>query len=370
MTECTILSDSDREVFDVIWRHGPIARVDITPLTRLSTMSVTRITRGLTEQGLLTEGVRREGGRGQPARPLMVRAEAAYAAGVYFSTDDVQVGLINLGGTLVGQTQMRAGIKSPRDVAQLALGEITGLCANHGVGINRLIGIGFALPGDFIQDRKSLNAHALFPDFQGEDIGEALKAGMPCPVFVENDAASAALGERLMGIGQTVDDFFFAHIGHGIGGGLIVDGRLYRGANGNAGLIGVQFPNGRPRPSGQDLLESLRAGGIAVRDFSDLEDLRPQTSAPLRTWINRAAAQLRDGLWITARLLDPRAVIIGGRLPRHILQELVVRIDDDQFCNEGVLLPRPRVIASSLGPQAGLIGAASLPFYSRFFGAS
>lgn len=370
MDDSYILSDSDRQVLDVIWRLGPIARVDITPLTRLSTMSVTRITRELTDQGLLTEDVRRAGGRGQPARPLMVRADAAYAAGVYFSTGLVQVGLINLAGVLLGEAQVRTDIETPADVARLALTHIERLCAEQGVESARLTGMGFALPGDFIRDRRSLNAHALFPAFRGDDIGAELQAHLPCPVFIENDAASAALGERLMGIGQTIDDFFFAHIGHGIGGGLILGGRLYRGVNGNAGLIGVQFPNDRPRPSGQDLLESLRVGGVAAKDFSDLDNLRPQTCAPLRTWINRAAAQLREGLWITARMLDPRAVIIGGRLPHHILQEIVVRIDDEQFCNEGVMLPRPRVIASSLGAQAGLIGAAALPFYSRFFGVS
>jgi predicted NBD/HSP70 family sugar kinase len=71
-------------------------------------------------------------------------------------------------------------------------------------------------------------------------------------------------------------------------------------------------------------------------------------------------------LWITARILDPEAVIIGGRLPHHILQEIVARVDDDSFCNEGVLLPRPRVFASSLGPAAGVVGAAAVSLYQRY----
>lgn len=330
-------------------------------------MSVTRITRDLTEHGLLWEDVRRAGGRGQPARPLMICADAAHAAGVYFSTGLMQIALQDLGGGLLAEAQVRADIRSPQDVARLALVHVDRLCTEQGIDIAKLSGIGFALPGDFIRDRKTLNAHALFPGFRGDDICAALQAELPFPAYVENDAACAALGERMMGIGQTIDDYFFAHIGHGIGGGLMMGGRLYRGVNGNAGLIGIQFPNDRPRPSGQDLLENLRAGGICIEDFDDLEGLHVQSCAILRTWINRAAAQLREALWITTRLLDPRALIIGGRLPRHILQEIVVRIDDDQFCNEGVMLPRPRVLASSLGPQAGLIGAAALVFHSRFF---
>jgi predicted NBD/HSP70 family sugar kinase len=363
------LNPSEKKVLDIIWRHGPIARVDIGPMADLSTMSVTRITRELTEQGLLSEAVQRTGGRGQPARPLMIRADAAFAAGVYFSNKAVQVGLIDLSGQLLEHETIVTEAETPGDVAKVANDALVRLMAQRKIGHDRMVGIGFALPGDFITDRKRLNAHALFPGFRGEDMQAELQAACDLKVHVENDAASAALGERLHGIGQTINSFFFAHIGHGIGGGLVLDGRLFRGARGNAGIIGVQFPNDAPRPSGQDLFETLRVGGVEAADFPDLEGLRPQNCAPLRTWINRAASQLRQGLWITARILDPDAIVIGGRLPHHLLQEIVARVDDESFCNEGVMLPRPKVFASSLGPTAGVVGAAAVPLYSRYFSA-
>lgn len=366
MARMSDLNPTEKKVLDIIWRHGPIARVDIGPMVDLSTMSVTRITRGLTEHGLLTEAVHRTGGRGQPTRPLMIRGDAAYAAGVYFSNKAVQIGLIDLSGQLLAHETILADAETPADVAQIASRALTQILAGHAIPQDRIIGIGYALPGDFITDRKRLNAHALFPGFRGEDLRAELQAASEFEVHVENDAASAALGERLMGIGQTINSFFFAHIGHGIGGGLVLDGKLYRGARGNAGIIGVQFPNDAPRPSGQDLFQSLRAAGVEADDFPDLEALRPQTCPALKVWINRASAQLREGLWITARILDPDAVIIGGRLPYHLLQEVVARVDDESFCNEGVMLPRPRVFASSLGPKAGVIGAAAVPLYAHF----
>ena len=367
MTDGASLNLSEKRVLDIIWRHGPIARVDIGPMTDLSTMSVTRITRELSEQGLLSEAVQRTGGRGQPARPLMIRPDAAFSAGVYFTSKSVQIGLIDLSGQLLEQETIKTDAETPGDVAKVANQALKCLMLQRKVAPDRMVGIGFALPGDFITDRKRLNAHALFPGFRGDDLQAELQAGCDLEVHVENDAASAALGERLLGIGQTINSFFFTHIGHGIGSGMVLDGRLYRGANGNAGIIGVQYPNDAPRPSGQDLFEALRAGGIVVSDFPDLEELRPQNCAPLRAWINRAAAQLRQGLWITARLLDPDAIIIGGRLPHHLLQEIVARVDDASFCNEGVMLPRPRVFTSSLGPTAGVVGAAAVPLYSRYF---
>lgn len=360
------LNDSQRQVLDIIWRHGPIARVDIEPQTSLSTMSITRITKELVEHGLLVEDVHRTGARGQPTRPLMVRANAAFAAGVYFSTQSAQVGLVNLAGTLIDSRQLTVAASTPRAVAAAANEAIREMTKVAAIGDAELIGVGFALPGDFISDRTRLNAHALFPDFGGNDLQAALGEAMDHPVFVENDAASAALGERLVGIGQTISNFFFAHIGHGIGGGLVINGELYRGSKGNAGIIGVQYPNDAPRPTGQDLFETLRQAGIDAQDFNDLEPLRAQDCPPLKRWINRASAQLREGLSVTARILDPDAVIIGGRLPAHLLQEVVAKVDDDTFCNEGVFLPRPKVFCSSLGPSGGMIGAAAVPLYDCF----
>lgn len=360
------LNASQRQVLDIIWRHGPIPRVEIEPRTNLSAMSITRITKELADHGLLIQDVHRTGARGQPTRPLMIRPDAAFAAGVYFSTQSVQVGLVNLAGTPVDSRRLVVDARTPQIVAKAANLAIREMTASSGIPDSQLIGVGFALPGDFISDRKRLNAHAFFPDFGGDDLQAALSEAMDYPVFIENDAASAALGERLVGVGQRIRNFFFAHIGHGIGGGLIINGELYRGAQGNAGIIGVQYPNDAPRPTGQDLFRTLGEAGLDAQDFDALQSLRPQDCPPLKSWINRASDQLRQGLWITARVLDPDAIIIGGRLPAHLLQEIVARVDDETFCNEGVHLPRPKVFCSSLGPSAGMIGAAAVPLYDCF----
>ncbi len=360
------LTANQRMVLDIIWRHGPIARVGIGQFIDLSQMSITRITRELSDRGLLNEAVNRAGGRGQPARPLTIRSDAAYAAGAYFSMHSMHVGIVSLTGKLVAQRQIEHSGESPRAIAEATSAAVEHMLDAAGIDRARMVGIGFALPGDFIRDRKRIHAHEAFPALRGEDLAFDLQSAISYPVFVENDAACAALGERLLGIGQTIDHFFFAHIGHGIGGGLVLNGQLYRGARGNAGIIGVQFANNAPRPSGSDLLQTLQAGGFAVHDFDQLEDLRPQECPPLREWINRASDQLRHGLWITARMLDPDAIIIGGRLPHHILQEIVARVGSEDFCNEGVMLPRPRLFASTLGPIAGAVGAAAVPLYQSY----
>ncbi len=361
------LSENERRILDVIWRQGPIPRSDIAEQTGLTGASVTRLVRTLTDRRLVSDTVAREGLRGQPTRPLHVSAEGAHAIGVYFSHRHLEIGLVNLAGTIVHADARPIDVAEPETIAAVTRDFVTAARAATGIARDRVVGVGFALPGDFTGNAGQVNAHAYFPRLAHRDLRAEFADALPYRVFVENDAASAALGERVLGVGQQIDSFVFVHIGHGVGGGIVLNGSLYRGMSGNAGMIGIQFPNDRPRPSGQDLFAHLTAAGVAVTDFPDLERLSLHECPPLRAWIRRAGGQLREQLGITARLLDPEAVIVGGRLPLPLLQALVAEIDTPAFCNEGVGLPRPRVIASALGPRAGVVGAASVPIVRTLF---
>ncbi|WP_213979097.1 ROK family transcriptional regulator [Sphingomonas sp. dw_22] len=357
------LSANERRLIDLVWRRGPIARTDLAGITGLTGASVTRMVRTLNDLGLVEETVNRVGARGQPTRPVHINRSGAQAIGVYFSHRHAEIGLIDLGGTILHAETRVLENADPAALGALAASFIADVEARGLTGRDRLLGVGVAVPADFIDGVHQLHAHAYFPELARRDALRDFAAAVPVPVYVENDAASAALGERILGAAQNLDSFIFVHIGHGVGGGIMMDGRLIRGARGNAGMIGIQFPNDRPRPSGQDLFATLAREGIAVDDFADLEALSVQSCAPLRAWIKRAGGQLREQLGITARLFDPEAVLLGGRLPLPLLHALLAEVNVPGFCDEGVGLPQPRVAGSMLGVRAGLVGAASLPIY-------
>lgn len=357
------LSSTDRRIMDMIWRRGPITRGDLALSTGLTPASVTRIIQGLLEFRLVGESVDRNGGRGQPTRPVSIRADGAHAIGVYFSHHSVEIGLLDMAGSQLEARSLDGSAANPDAVSALVREFVDDVIAMGKASRETLAGIGIALPGDFIRGADQLHSHAYFPALALPGAIRMLGQGIDLPIFVENDAASAALGERMLGAGQRIDDFLFVHVGHGIGGALMLGGRLYRGVNGNAGMIGIQFPNHRHRPSGQDLFAHLAENGIGITDFPQLETLSVGGCPPLRAWIRRAGDQLREQLSLTARVLDPAAIIIGGRLPLAMLSALVAEIDTPEFCEEGVGLPRPRVLASPLGNKAGMIGAASLPIF-------
>ncbi len=362
------LTHNERRVLDVIWRKGPIARAEIAGLIGLSTGPVTRITQRLLSEGLLVESVRRSGARGNPMRPLDIDDGGALAYGVSFSHRHLEVGLIDLRGRLLGAVRRTFADAHPNVLVEAAREGIEELERTRADG-RRILGVGFAVPGDFAVGRRFINAHPYFPHLREVDLVAAFSEGVPYPVYIENDCNAAALGERMLGHGRQFESFVSVFVCHGVGGGVILKGELHRGEHGNAGGLHAFFPFGKPRPSGHDLFDAMAREGVQVRDFPDFEAAGALDFPGVRPWIARAGTQLRDALTVTARLFDPEAIIIGGRLPPSFLEELAKVVDDAQFCSDAPLA-KPLVRASELGPRAGVIGAAAVVLYASFLDAS
>lgn len=363
------LTQNERRVLDVIWRKGPIARAEIADLIGLTTGPVTRITQRLLSQGLLVESVRHSGARGNPMKPLEIAEDGAFAYGVSFSHRHLEVGLIDLRGRLLGSVRRTFNDAYPTVLAEAAREGIEELERTLAVDRERVLGVGFAVPGDFASTRRFINAHPYFPHLRGVDLVEAFSERMPYPVHIENDCNAAALGERVLGHGRAFESFISVFVCHGVGGGVILNGELHRGTHGNAGGLHAFFPFGRPRPSGHDLFDTMAREGVLVRDFPDFEAPGALDFQGVRPWIARAGTQLRDALTVTARLFDPEAIVIGGRLPPSFLEELARVVDDPLFCSDAPLA-KPLVRASELGPRAGVIGAAAMVLYASFLDAS
>lgn len=360
------LTPTQRQVLETIWRRGSVPRNEIAQLTGLTTASITRLAQDLEGLGLVFDTVKRDGGRGQPVRPLSISPDGAFALGVNFSHSYIDAGLVNAAGDLVAKERAPLERATPAAVGAFAIHALPRLCAEAKIPLAKVIGIGFSMPGDFVSPNR-LNPHAFFPDFSPElDLLEILSAGSPVEVVIENDALSAAIGERVHGAGAAFDDFLFVHIGHGVGSGILLNGKPYRGAHGNAGVIGVAYPNDRPRPSGQDLFAALAEAGLEARDFDALEALGVDHPV-IDRWLKRAGAQLAEGLQQPVRLLDPQTVILGGRLPQPLLEALYRYTPLSKALGENAPLPAPPFTLSTLGPYAGVIGAASVCFFRSFF---
>jgi predicted NBD/HSP70 family sugar kinase len=363
------LNSNERRVLDVIWRRGPIARAEIAEHLDITTGPITRITQRLFDAGLLTESVHYNGLRGNPMRPLQVSPTGAYAIGISFSHRHLEAGLVDLAGNLIGSILRPISEATPELIRSEAINCVDVLGVEYPDSREKVLGVGFAVPGDFTPGRRRINAHPYFPKLRDVDLIDTFSAGMPLPVFIENDCNAFALGERVMGRGRAYTNFFCVFVGHGIGGGVVVDGGLYRGDHGNAGGLHSFFPLSAPRPSGHDLFDTIAREGHHLRDFCDFETEGALDLPGVRPWLARAGAQLRDALTITSRLFDPGAIIIGGRLPPDFLNVLRDTIADQAFCADSPL-EKPQVLASELGPKAGIVGAASVVLHAHFLDSS
>ncbi|TFL16110.1 ROK family transcriptional regulator [Jannaschia formosa] len=230
-------------VLAAIRRAGAIARVDIARETGISAATVTALTAELLAEGLI-ERIEPEGRagamrRGRPREALKVRGAARLMAGAKVSHRVITVLLVDFEGAEIGAHEVRRSeiASTPEALADAIVAATAAACAAHGRALSELSGLCVGLAGHVDGGRGHVHWSSAL-DRRSVDFAPVLATRAPCPVFLENDANLVAKAEQLFGRGRGVADFLVVTIQHGIGLGLVVDGRLHRGARGCSGEFG------------------------------------------------------------------------------------------------------------------------------------
>jgi glucokinase len=253
-----------------------------------------------------------------------------------------------------------------------------GLLASAAV---RAIGVGCGGPMLYPQGIVSpLN----IPAWRGFPLRERLVAAFSLPCVVDNDAKALALGERWLGGGRGSDNMLGMVVSTGVGGGIILDGRLLHGLGGNAGHVGhiVVWPDGPLCGCGaRGCVEGVASGsGLARRLNTALAEGRSSSLPPGSTAADIAvAARAGDnlaqelfrtggegvgrGIASAAALLDLERVVIGGSIALHAWDLLGPPLEAEVRAAARLDFTRDlRVLHAQLGDQAGLYGAAKMAF--------
>jgi glucokinase len=248
----------------------------------------------------------------------------------------------------------------------------------------KVTAVGVGVPG--LVDRQGVLRFA--PNLKGAaglDVRAGLEALVGVPVAVDNDATCAAWGEHQLGAAQGLDDVVLVTLGTGIGGGIICDGRIERGAHGFAGEMGhmVVDPHGPPCPCGRrgcwerfasgSGLGSLarqaalagRADGVVMAAGGDPEAVRGEhVSMALAEGDEEAAAIVAEFAWWLALglanlayIFDPEAIVVGGGLVA--MGEGLFGPTREALAGQ-LPLTTVSILPATLGEQAGAIGAAFL----------
>lgn len=178
------------------------------------------------------------------------------------------------------------------------------------------------------------------------------------PTFVDNDAKALALGEGWRGAAAGVDNFIAMVVSTGVGGGIVLDGRLLDGESGNAGHIGhvIVEPDGRPCAcGGRGCLEAEAAGpGIAAATGRPAAEADPATVARTGTLVGRAVASV-------ANLLDLRLAVVGGSVALGFGDRFFAAAQAELDARARLdFSTGARIVPVGLGADGPLIGAAAV----------
>ncbi|GAA5066689.1 ROK family transcriptional regulator [Thermocatellispora tengchongensis] len=390
-------------VLGAIQEAGGISRVEIAELTGLTAQTVSVIVRRLLEEGLVREVGAEPSGGGKPRTILRVDPEAGHAVGVHFDPGEIHYVLADLAGrpVRVRRGAVRGDVE-PEALARRVGGAVRRLLSEAGVARERVMGVGLACPGPIDQR----GGNVVFPPQLGSwaeaPIRDLLGEATGFPVAVENDATAAAIGERWAGLGRTAASFAYVYLGTGIGGGLFLDGRIYRGRSLNAAEFGhiTVVPDGPAchcgnrgcveavcRPAAivaavRERLAAPGAGGTLAALYA--KDPRRVTYARVLAAaadgdevaagvVRTAAERLADAVVGIVNMLDLDLVVLGGPglgAAAEIFRGTVAGAVASRAIARRLRTVRVEVsgLASPDGgsPSAAAVGAASLVFHRAF----
>jgi glucokinase-like ROK family protein len=368
----------------------PLSRARLADLTGLNKTTVSSLIEELLERGLVHEVGLDTSGGGRPATLLEPNPEAGCIIGVALGVDFASVILTDFSGEIRWRRLQETDPTSGQEaILSQTLDLIDQAAAASQACHARLLGLGLATPGTVNVQEGIL---VFSPNLQWRDVPfrQIFHAHTGLPVFVDNDANAAALSEHLFGVARQAQDFVFIFAGVGVGGGLFLNGELYRGAGGFAGEIGhTNFMVESYRPpcrcgnrgcwetfSNQfSAIERVR-GRLAVGRNSLISRLMAEQGAPLTLPLIVQAADAGDpevlealaetgsaiGLGVAnlINIFNPEMVVLGGSLSmagQYLLPAVQESIEKTALPE---IHQQAQILLSAFGPDASVMGAVAL----------
>jgi glucokinase-like ROK family protein len=373
-----------------IHTNAPISRARLASRTGLNKSTISSLVEELLEFRLIHETGIKSTGTGRPSTLLEINPQAGCIIGVELGVDFVATALTDFVGNVLWRCEVNvdpaAGSESILDQTLDLVSDAVAAGLSTGLP---LLGIGVATPGMVdINDGVLIFAPNLH--WHNIPLRKLFSERFDLRILIENDANAAAVAEHLFGVARRCSDFIFVFAGVGIGGGLFLNGDIYRGKNGFAGEIGhspimtagVQSPCHcgnlgcwETYANQYSIIQRIQAR-LEVKRPSIIPDLVAQQNSPLSISIIKQAADAGDpeaieafadagkamgqGFATLRSFFNPEKIILGGPLSlagNYLLpaiQEVVLRH------SLPVVNQEMEVVLSHFGTDASLIGAISI----------
>lgn len=361
-------------VLQVLREHGALTRSELSGITGISRTTLSEITADLLARGAISAGPPSGPvtGRGRPAKTLRLDPAAGQFIGVDFRHSAVHVAIANAARELIASDS--AGYDSTAGWERrihVAFELIDSVTRAHAVHVNGVLGIAVGLPGPF---------SPRVPHDRDEPIAEARRHGAATvrtafaerfgvDVILDNNTRLAALAEAAWHPVEPVGHLLYIRLSSGIGGGLVVDGRLVAGSTGLAGEFGHLPVGGAGElcrcgkrgcletvASIDAIISACREAGVDVETLADVEHAAAVGDPLVLGVLRTAGSAVGQVLGALAVALNPAEIVVGGEVAM-VSDTLIAQIEETITYE---LLPvgqyGPRVRRTSLRDEGGAIG--------------
>jgi predicted NBD/HSP70 family sugar kinase len=371
------LRERNRErVVEVLRTQGRTSQAEIARATGLSRTTVSTLVAGLKESALVFEvdAKARDSRGGRPGVQLVFQDSARAVVGIDFGHSHAQVAVADLAHNVLAERLCNLDVNNRAiealDVAARMVDEV--LC-EAGLDRGAVIRAGIGIPGPVDRARGTVGSATILPGWLGLRIAEEMERRLGMPVEIENDANCGALAEMTWGAGRECANCAYIKASTGIGAGLVVDGRLLRGASGTAGEIGhttldesgaLCYCGNRgcleTVASGPAILQLVGNGHPELLTLARVIELAAQGDVRCRRAISDAGREIGVAVAGLCNLINPERVIVGGLLSRA--GDLLLNPIGEAIQRHAVLAAADRVevVPAVFVERAELLGALAV----------
>ena len=375
-------------ILEVFRTHITLSRARLASETGLNPSTVSSIVGEIIEENLIRETDLIQASTGRPGRLLELNPEGGCALGVEINVDYIELVVTDFAANILWRQRQDS---TPEAGQQMIMSQVVDLAKQASAFVqernSRVLGIGVGVPG-LVDVTNGLLRLAPNLQWTNVPIGDILAGYFDCPIYVENEANAAALGEYYFGAVRNVKNFIYLSAGVGLGSGIVMGGKLFRGMFGYAGEAGHMTldVNGElcgcgkrgcwetfvgPRAVEQRVRKSL-AGGTAsiLHDMAKgelekivFEDVIQAAQAGDQIAIDalgEVAFYLGVGIANLVNLFNVEVIVLGGAL--NNASSLLLK-DVERIALENTLVPgreHLRIIPSAHGSDACIMGSIAL----------
>ena len=298
--------------------------------------------------------------------------------GVDLGGTNLRSSLVNQNGEVIGKVKEPTGASD--GYAKVVQKLIENIKAQRDSALRSgtsIAAVGVGAPGVIHADTGVVVKSPNFPDWNNLPLKKELEAALTLPVYIENDANAAALGEQWRGAGRGITSMIFLTLGTGVGGGIVLDGRIWPGADGMAGEIGHMtiIPDGRQCGCGNTGCLEMYASSRGIVMTYQEQSFRSNviTSEDIYQAARHGDVLAVDVMKSMGRLLgigianlinifNPEMIVIGGGVKDA--WPLFIDATREEIKKRAFEYPaaRTQIVPSVLGDDAGMIGAAAVAF--------